>query len=256
MSHPQQPGQPTPNYPPQGYGQPSGGQPGFAQPQEPLNHAQALAQARAAKAHARALRPWYKKKRFILPLALIALFAIIGIASAGRNDAPTAGVPASSASTSQAGEPSEKASKKTTASKAPVPANAKIGDTVTAGDWQFKITKFRCGISSVGNQYLGKKPQGQFCFLNVSATNNGDDEGTLDENNQKLLDAAGKEYSSDSEASLYEDSDSMLFLKGVNPGNTAKGLIVFDIPKKAKPTQASLAGGLFGSGKSATIDLK
>jgi len=104
---PQQPG-PPPGYqgPPQ---QPYGQQPppGYGQPQQPLNHRDAKAQARGAKAHAKALRPWFKKKRFILPLALIALIAIISIATAGGGDkaAPIAGAPA----TSKAAAPNTKA---------------------------------------------------------------------------------------------------------------------------------------------------
>lgn len=70
------------------------------QPQQPLNHAQARAQARGAKAQAKAMRPWFKKKRFILPLALVVFFVIIGIAtSGGNNSAPVAGVPAAATPT-------------------------------------------------------------------------------------------------------------------------------------------------------------
>lgn len=39
------------------------------------------ADAKAAKAYAKAQRPWFKKKRFIIPLALIALLIIINLAS-------------------------------------------------------------------------------------------------------------------------------------------------------------------------------
>ena len=48
------------------------------------------------------MRPWYKKKRFILPLALLALILFISIGSAGGSDAPVAGTPAA---TSVAAEP-------------------------------------------------------------------------------------------------------------------------------------------------------
>ena len=125
------------------------------------------------------------------------------------------------------------------------PKAAGIGDSVKAGDWSFKVTSFECGKTRVGDQYAGKKAQGQFCFLKLTAKNNGDSEGTLSGDSQKLSDDNGKEYSSDLEASLYEDSDSLLFLEGVNPGNTAKGTVIFDVPKSAKPTEVSLTGGLF-----------
>lgn len=41
------------------------------------------AQAKADKAYAKANRPWFKKKRFIIPLALVALMVIAGVASGG-----------------------------------------------------------------------------------------------------------------------------------------------------------------------------
>jgi hypothetical protein len=43
----------------------------------------ARADAKAEKARAKAMRPWFKKKRFILPLALVVVIVIAVIASAG-----------------------------------------------------------------------------------------------------------------------------------------------------------------------------
>ena len=51
------------------------------------------AEAKAAKAYAKAMRPWYKKKRFIVPLGLVTL-TIAGTAMSGGSDnsKPTASV--------------------------------------------------------------------------------------------------------------------------------------------------------------------
>jgi hypothetical protein len=79
---PQDPYQPQP---PQGYqGQPQQGQ---------GDYRDAKAQAKAAKAYAKAQRPWYKKKRFILPLALVLLIVIISVASSGGDDPATTATP-------------------------------------------------------------------------------------------------------------------------------------------------------------------
>lgn len=40
----------------------------------------------AAKAYAKATRPWYKKKRFIIPIALVAIIAIATATSGGGSD--------------------------------------------------------------------------------------------------------------------------------------------------------------------------
>lgn len=51
-----------------------------------MSSKEAEAEAKAAKARAKAMRPWWKKKRFILPLGLVALIAVIAIASSGGDD--------------------------------------------------------------------------------------------------------------------------------------------------------------------------
>ena len=51
------------------------------QNQPPLDPRDARARAKADKAYAKARRPWYKKKRFILPLALLVLIVIIIVAT-------------------------------------------------------------------------------------------------------------------------------------------------------------------------------
>lgn len=50
---------------------------------------EAKAEAAAAKARAKALRPWYRKKRFIIPTFLVALAVIGAIAGGGEDDPDT-----------------------------------------------------------------------------------------------------------------------------------------------------------------------
>jgi hypothetical protein len=44
------------------------------------------ADAKAAKAYAKAMRPWYKKKRFLLPLGLVLLMVAVSLGSSGSGD--------------------------------------------------------------------------------------------------------------------------------------------------------------------------
>jgi hypothetical protein len=58
----------------------------------------AKAEAAAARAKARALRPWYQKKRFIIPGALVAIIAFSSAANTGNSDnhaSTPAGAPSS-----------------------------------------------------------------------------------------------------------------------------------------------------------------
>lgn len=76
-------------------------------PQPPIDPRDARAQAKAAKAYAKARRPWYKKKRFIIPIILIVLIIIISIATANggnddtSNDTSGSGEPGSTGQTSE-----------------------------------------------------------------------------------------------------------------------------------------------------------
>ena len=68
------------------------GSPGGYQPGNPK------AQARAEKAYRKAVRPFYKKKRFIIPVALVALVVIVSMAGGGgKSSTKTAAGPACTA---------------------------------------------------------------------------------------------------------------------------------------------------------------
>src|SRR5215217_4542599 len=54
---------------------------------EPPNTARdARAQAKAEKAYRKAQRPWYKKKRFIIPVLLVLLIIVIAATSGGSDN--------------------------------------------------------------------------------------------------------------------------------------------------------------------------
>ena len=63
-------------------------------PSRPLSAKEAKADAKAAKARAKSLRPWYRKKRFILVIAIVAII-VIAIASnaSKKSSSPTSSGP-------------------------------------------------------------------------------------------------------------------------------------------------------------------
>ena len=66
-------------------------------PSDGDDYKNAKANARAAKAYAKAQRPWFKKKRFIIPIAFVAISIIGGISGGGDDKTPTASTPAEDA---------------------------------------------------------------------------------------------------------------------------------------------------------------
>ncbi len=126
---------------------------------------------------------------------------------------------------------------------------AKIGQPVRDGKFEFTVTSIDCGKNSVGtNEYLTKQAQGQFCLLNLTVKNIGNESQTFSDSGQLLFDANGNKYSSDSGASFYANPSGSTFLNQINPGNSVTGAVVFDIPKGVTPTQAELHDSAFSGG--------
>ena len=115
------------------------------------------------------------------------------------------------------------------------------------GKFQFVVTGMKCGISTVGNEYLNTKAQGQFCRVDMTITNIGDEAQTMFAENQTAFDAKGRKFSADSKASFYDSKSEVLF-EEINPGNTAKGRVYFDVPKAAKPVKLELHDSMFSDG--------
>ena len=87
--------------------------PGNKRAQAAADKANKKAQAAADKAYRKASRPWFKKKRFILPLLLLVIAIIIMVNSGGKKDvatgtaAPGAAAPAAAAPAAPSGTASQ-----------------------------------------------------------------------------------------------------------------------------------------------------
>lgn len=178
---------------------------------------------------------WVKKHKLLSVIGVIILLAIIGGAAGGGNK---------STNSSTSSNSSNKSTK--TESK---PAMAKIGEAARDGKFEFVVKGMQCGVASVGdNPYLTKTAQGQFCELSVTVKNIGNEKQSLFSANQKLLDAANKEYSADDTATLYAAPNGSSWYNDINPGNSVEGKIVFDVPKDVTPTIAELHDSAYSGG--------
>jgi hypothetical protein len=247
--------------------QPAAGWPPPAQPTTPMQQAP-LADSWPPQAHGRFPSPAAPagRRRPVKHLvgypvtAVVAL--LIGAAAAGGGEpAPTATADpatAGAAATSETGAapavPSSAAAKPAAApADAGKPASAsQLGKPVRDGKFEFTVTKIRPGVRQVGGSAFGVKAQGQFVLVSVTVENIGDEPQSLFGDNQKLFDAAGREYSADSEAAVYL-ADSNSLWEEINPGNTVDGVIVFDVPKGTDPTRLELHDSLFSGGVEVTL---
>ncbi|MFI7543072.1 DUF4352 domain-containing protein [Actinoplanes sp. NPDC049599] len=137
--------------------------------------------------------------------------------------------------------------KKTTAAPAPK-AGPGLGDPVRDGKFEFVVSKVDCSKTKVGSTYLNKKAQGKFCQVSVKVKNIGKEAQYFDGSSQKAMDAKGTEFSNDGTAELYANEDNATFLNEINPGNSAKGRLIFDVPKSVKLTAVELHDSPFSGG--------
>jgi hypothetical protein len=126
---------------------------------------------------------------------------------------------------------------------------AKIGAPANDGKFQFTFNSIQCNQPTVGSdQYTTKAAQGQYCVVNLTAKNIGNESQTLDATSQYLYDAQNHKYSADTEASIDANPSGGTFYNSINPGNSVTGVVVFDIPKGVTPVTGELHDSAFSGG--------
>lgn len=175
---------------------------------------------------------WFVRHKILtVILALVVVGGIAGAAGGGNKSNTN----------------SSSSSKAKTETKA---ETAKIGTAARDGKFEFTANSLKCGEASIGSQYLNKTAQGQFCRLNLTVKNIGNEAQSLDSSSQYLFNAAGQKYAADGTATLYAEPSgaSSTWYNDVNPGNSVTGDIIFDIPKDQTPATAELHDSAFSGG--------
>ncbi len=202
----------------------------------------AKAKLAAAKAEAKALRPWFKKKRIILPAIIIVIAVFSAVSNGGKDATPSASETSST----------ESESTETTETEEAAPAEEKvntIGDVVTDDDtFSFTVNSIECGISSVGSDLLGAEAQGQFCKVNVTVENIGNEAQYMFADSQVLIDDQGREFSPDTGSMIYLEESSDLWASEINPGNSVTGDLLYDVSTDFVADYIELHASAFSGG--------
>lgn len=196
-------------------------------------------------------RPWFKKKRFIIPLALLVLIVLVqavGGKGSTEESSPAGGTSKASASETKAAGKSEAAGKSDA-------AVVGLGSPARDGKFEFTANKVTCGLQEVGGQYLKETAQGQFCVLDLTVKNIGEKPQLFSASSQKAF-SGSTEYSSSSQAAIAYASgkglDTGNWFKDINPGNKMTTVVVFDIPTDKKLDKLQLHDSPFSGGVSVT----
>jgi hypothetical protein len=194
------------------------------------------------KARAKAGRPWFRKKRYWL-LGVVAVIVVFAIASGG-GDEPTADEPVA-----QTAE--EPASAEEPAAEEPAAEEEEtfgIGDEAPDGQLTFVVEDIERGVDQVGDEFFREEPQGKFVIATVAVTNHSDEPWMMSGGDQYAIDSEIRRHAADWEATFANAPDGDMNLEDINPGNTARGEIVFDVPENAKIVELELHDGMFSGG--------
>lgn len=176
---------------------------------------------------------WFVRHKILTGILVLVVLGIVVSAAGGGTET----------NTNQANSGSD-----TSASEKPAATTAKIGETARDGKFEFTVTAFKCGAKTLGdNEFLREEAQGQFCVMDVTVKNIGNEAQTFFTSEQKVKNAQGQEFSNDTSAEIAVGGGDA-WVNEINPGNTAKGKVVFDVPADATIVSAELHDSSFSNG--------
>lgn len=123
-----------------------------------------------------------------------------------------------------------------------------IGDAVRDGQFEFVVSSVGCGRGEIVNGILRARAQGQFCVVELSVRNVGDEGRQFTDGWQQAFDPAGARYSADTRAGIVANGDGAAVWNVVNPGNSIRALVVYDIPPTATLSTVELHDSAFSGG--------
>lgn len=183
--------------------------------------------------------------------AVLALFLLIGLASGGEDEKK-------SPTTTKASAPSSSVSTVAPVPVAPEPVGptvAPAGSAVRDGKFEFRVLSIERAKSvsdPTGNPYMTTTAQGEFIVITMSVTNIGNEAQNYFGQNQKVIDANGREYDANSAAGMWMNTG-LSIMGDINPGNAIQVKIAFDVPPGTQATELELHDSMFSGGVSVRL---
>lgn len=175
---------------------------------------------------------------------IVVLLIIVSALSGGGSDGKSDNASSNSGdgNTAPANAPAAAAPKNDAAS---VGLNTPVRD----GKFEFVVSGVQPGLETVGdNPYLTEKAQGQFVIVTMTVKNIGNKPQSFSPSEQKLFDAQGRSFETDTSAQIALDDTDIAVWDNINPGNTVQVKLVYDMPADAQPTKIELHDSMFSGG--------
>lgn len=189
------------------------------------------AAAKAAKAYAKATRPWFKKKRFIIPIALVVVGIISTATGGGGTSEPTDDETPVAASAEKSGDKTEKKAaakkpEKKKAKKVGTKSNpAPKGKAVKNKSASYRVDKIEIVDGGLGGGIIDA-PAGKYVIVTLTVKNVKDETIQISSGDFKLA-ADGKQFDADDDGIFLDEGFSY---DDLSPSLERTGQILFDVP--------------------------
>ncbi|WP_158566725.1 DUF4352 domain-containing protein [Actinomadura craniellae] len=114
--------------------------------------------------------------------------------------------------------------------------SVRIGAPVRDGGLTYRVTGVRPGPRRIG----AERPQGQYVQVHLAVTNRG--RRARDIGAPPKLIAGGQRYAADLGATFALGDRAGPLFEEIGPGETIRGAVVYDIPRRARPAAVDLGG--------------
>ncbi len=161
-------------------------------------------------------RPWFRRKRVLLPLAMtVVLGATTTAVALAEPDVPWERVAALGGIDGllPGGDSGESGQ----------------GQAAQIGPLSVQVVAAGCGESSLGEGVLAREASGEFCLVTLDVTNTDTEAAAFDPSVQRAVDAAGRRHGTAEQAWWYHDP-ARAFNSQLSAGETVRGDLVFDVP--------------------------
>lgn len=130
---------------------------------------------------------------------------------------------------------------------------ASVGETITVGNVRWTVTEAQQLDRIVSR--LGSE-EGNFVVVDVSFTNNANQDVILATPFVTLVDNEGREFEADQDRNFtHLDPEKNMFVGQVKPGSTREGRIIFSVAPDSSGIMLKVGDGTFASDETGYIDL-
>lgn len=195
------------------------------------------AELKAAKAYAKANRPWHKKKRWIGAIIILVIIVIASLSSGGGDDPKKVDSSGNTVDTKKDNKVGTKSN--------PVA----VGETIELEGTRYTVESAKTA-SKVGGEFFEEKAGGVYVIVELTIENTKDETKTFFAEAAKFIGGTDKKYSTDDDgtiAAIGEDGEPLIF-EDMQPDVPKTGVLVYDVPKAAVSGGILQVSDLFGRG--------